>query len=247
MIEFFKCWPDAPDPVCPSPDLRGEIPARGKFCEPFTAANTSGALICPPIDFSLTWTGTEILADLEGVEDTVIVDKLYLPDYADYWQTIAPDWALEVIPPFLEAVPERGLLQVFTGLYVQTQPGISTWIRGPINWPQSGNCMANEGIVETDWWAGPLFFVLQMQKTDYPVSFYRHTPFVQAIPVDRSLLNLGKELKVSNVADAPDDFWESMVKISSLHNQGPPGSYRRESRIRKKECPMVKRELYTGS
>ncbi len=236
MFEFYKCWPEAPDPVRPSPDLRGEIPARGKFCEPFTAANTSGALICPPIDFSLTWTGTEILTELEGIEETIIVDKLYLPGYADYWETIAPEGALEVIPPFLEAVPERGLLQVFSGLYVRTPPGISTWIRGPINWPQSGVWMANEGIVETNWWAGPLFFVIQMQKTDFPVSFSRDTPFLQVIPVDRSLLHLGKDLSVGHVADAPDEFLNSMVEISSLHNQGPPGSYRKESRRRKREA-----------
>ncbi|WP_419905189.1 DUF6065 family protein [Kiloniella sp.] len=241
MISFYKCWPDLPDPILPRPDLRGEIPARAlKFCEPFTRANSSGALICPPMDFTLTWTGTEILADLKGIEETILVERLYLPEFADYWKENAPAKALEAIPPFLEAIPERGVIQVWSGLFARTKPGISSWIRSPVNWGNSGAYSVLEGVVETDWWAGPLFFVIQMQKTDFPISFYYDDPFMQVVPVDRNLLDLGSgSVPFENVTDAPQDFWDSMVDFAEKRNSGRPGSYRREARKRRKACPMT--------
>lgn len=241
-IEFYRCWPDAPLPSLPSADLRGEIPARAlKFCEPFLAANRAGALIRPPIDFTLTWDGSQILADLEGIEETILVERLFLPDYVDYWTEKVPNDAVNIIPPFLEAFPERGAVQVWTGLFARTKPGISTWIRSPINWVNSNAWSAVEGIVETDWWTGPLFFVLQMQKTDYPVSFYRDTPFVQVIPVDRSLLDLSENFPdAPPVIDAPADFWNAMAETAARRNNEPPGSYRREARKRSRRTEAAR-------
>lgn len=233
-MEFYRGWSDAPLPILPSADLRGEIPARAlKFCEPFLAANSAGVLVRPPIDFTLTWDGHHILAELEGVEDTLLVDRLFLPDYVDYWTDKAPADAGNIVPPFLEAFPERGTVQVWSGLFVRTRPGISTWIRGPINWAGSTAWSVVEGIVETDWWAGPLFFVLQIQKSDFPVSFYRHTPFLQVVPIDRSLLSTDQTtIMAPPVVEASTDFWGAMVETGARRNSAPAGSYRRESRKR---------------
>jgi hypothetical protein len=103
------------DPTRPADDISGEIPARAlKFCEPFLAANRAGYLLYPPVDFVLNWTGHEILADIGDVPETILVDKVFLPDFAEQWTALAPPEALEVMPPFLEAFPERGIVRART-------------------------------------------------------------------------------------------------------------------------------------
>jgi hypothetical protein len=237
MFKLYKCWPRMPDPLLPTADLQGEIPARAlKFCEPFLVANAAGVLLCPPINMTLTWTGSEVLADLDGIDETILVDRLYLPDYAEYWKKIAPAEAQNVLPPFLEAFPERGAVQIWTGMFAVTNPGISTWVRGPVNRNNGSAYAVTEGVVDTDWWTGPLFFVLQIQKTDFPITFRQDTPFIQIIPVPRAAIQCGKpDASAALVEDAAAPFWSGLVATAVRRNRENPGSYRRESRRRLRE------------
>ena len=128
-------------------------------------------MLSPPTNFELLWTGREFLVKFDTIESWIKVDKLFLPEFADYWQDKAPAAALEMMPPFLEAFPERGVIQVWSGFVVETEPGVSTWIRGPVNRNSPGAYQMIEAVVETDWWLGPLFTNFQFTKTDDPVRF----------------------------------------------------------------------------
>jgi hypothetical protein len=231
-MQFFKAIAAIPDPLYPSNDIDGEIPARAlKFCEPFLAANRAGYLLCPPVDFVLSWTGAEILAEIGDVGETVLLERAFLPDFAEEWSAIAQPEALEVMPPFLEAFPERGVVQVWTGYFVRTDPDISSWVRGRVNRTGSSAYSVIEGLVETDWWTGPLFFVLQINKTDFPVRFRRSEPFVQVIPFQRpARATQAGAIHATRMADAPADLWAAIRKTAERRNGEPPGSYRRVCR-----------------
>jgi hypothetical protein len=233
-VRFFKATQTMPDPSRPAEEIDGEIPARAlKFCEPFLAANRSGYLLYPPVDFVVTWTGQEILVDIGDVPETILLDRVFLPDFAEQWSAIAPPAAIEVMPPFLEAFPERGVIQVWTGYFVTTDAGVSTWIRGRVNKTTASPYSILEGLVETDWWTGPLFFVLQINKTDFPVQFRRSEPFAQAIPFYRGVRERRSDvIEVTTMADAPHELWAALRNTAERRNGEPPGSYRRVARKR---------------
>jgi Family of unknown function (DUF6065) len=234
-MQLFKGWPAAPDPARPKSDIRGEIPARAvKFCEPFLAANSAGWLLYPPVEFCLEWTGAEVLLNFSDVEETILLDRVFIPDFNEYWLRNVEPINAEVMPPFLEAFPERGVVQIWSGFFVVTDPGISTWVRSPVNRTNSSGYSVIEGIVETDWWIGPLFFPVQINKTDYPVKFSKDTPFLQIVPFDRNAAAKAesRDKSLLGLSDLTDDLWTRLRENAVRRNTEPPGSYRREARRR---------------
>lgn len=236
-MHFFKGYTGVPDPVNANDALDGEIPLRAyQHCEPFLAANRVGYLLNPPVDFTLIWNGTEIFVQIEDIDETLKLDKCFLPGFADFWEENAPLDLLELMPPFLEAFPERGLIQAWTGFYVTTQEGFSTWIRNPVNRNHSSAYQIVEGIVETDWWLGMLFTNIQLMKTDAPVVFRRSTPWLQVFEVSRNLHSKKRAETVcltSELQAFPPDILGKMRVTSDRRNTAPPGSYRTEARRRK--------------
>ena len=231
-MEFVKSARSVPDPSVATRALSGELPARAlQFCEPYLAANAVGYCVYAPVDFTATWTGDEILVEIADIDELLIAERIFLPDFADQWTAVAPAHARDVMPAFIEAFPERGAIQVWTGLFIRTSPGISSWVRAPINRPRSSGYSIVEGVIETDWWTGPLFTVIQMQKTDFPVSFRRDTPFLQVFPCNRDLMrDVPAPPRISTVDEASNEFWSELVATSGRRNTEPPGSYRRAAR-----------------
>ena len=86
------------------------------------------------------------------------------PDFRAQFDAVAPEEIREFSPPFLGALQEPGLMQMWTGLVLRTRPGWSALVRAPANMPRSGTYELYEGIVETDRWFGPL------------ITFYRFIP-----------------------------------------------------------------------
>jgi Family of unknown function (DUF6065) len=232
-MRFFKVAPFGDNPAPPSDGLMGEVPIRAfQFCEPFLAANRVGWLLNPPLSFELLWTGREFLTKFDTIESWIKVDKLLLPDYAEYWRSIAPPGAFDMPPPFLESFPERGVIQAWSGFLVETDPGISSWVRGPVNRNLPSAYQVIEGIVETDWWLGPLFTNLQFVKTDDPVRFESARPWLQVVPVPKALHlpDKSKRPDVAGAAQMSEDIWAKFIETSNRRNAGRSGTYRVESR-----------------
>lgn len=233
-INFLRGWPSSPLPKRSDASINGSISTRAfQYCEPFSAANRIGYLVYPPIDFNLIWDGSQALVQLENMEEWIIIDKIYLPNSIDYWSETVPQNLIDTLPVFLEAFPERGVIQIWSGYFAETPTGSSTWIRGPINQPTNPAYNILEGIIETDWWAGPLFSNIQLLKTDYPIAFRKDKPFLQVFSIPKVFhqRNRDSEISVRNLNDINSiEFCQRMEVTANRRNSNPPGSYRRKSR-----------------
>jgi hypothetical protein len=234
-MRFYRILPYGLDPIIPPDELSGEVPIRAyRHCEPFLAANRVGWLLYPPMSFELLWTGREFLAKFDTIETWIKVDKLFLPEFADYWSVKAPAAALEMIPPFLDAFPERGVIQAWSGFLLETDPGLSTWIRGPVNRSAPSAYQVIEGVVETDWWLGPLFTNFQFVKSDDPVRFEANRPWLQLfeMPTATHLSRRGEHPAVVDISAMPEPIWAKFMETSNRRNGGRPGTYRLISKRR---------------
>nr|AFM38985.1 hypothetical protein [Pseudomonas syringae] len=230
-IEFYRGWPETPLPTPARIDLSGHIPTRAhQYCEPFLVANSMGYLLYPPIDFNLYWDGTQTLIQFEGSSEWIIVDKIFLPNSMNHWQDSIEAELVDTLPVFLESFPERGVLQLWSGYFASTAPGSSLWIRGPVNQTLSNAYTIIEGIVETDWWAGPLFTNIEISKTDVPIAFRKDKPFLQVFEIPRRShqRDARPTLSVSDLGPStPSAFLERMKETAARRNTQRPGSYRK--------------------
>ncbi len=231
-MKFYKAWPDAPSPKKGGKYLSGEIPSRAhQFCEPFLVANGIGHLIYPPINFNLYWDGHKAYIQLESMEEWITIDRIFLPDSIDLWREAMPESHLSCLPAFIEAFPERGVLQVWTGLYVKTQPGDSLWIRSPVNVVSDPAYRVIEGIIETDWWTGPLFTNFELIKTDTQISFNKNTPMLQVFRIPREYHQDTDRCTTEELnAESPKEVLDSMLATSLRRMTERPGSYKRVSK-----------------
>jgi hypothetical protein len=234
LVSYYRMYPETPMPIRPDDEGGGLTPVRAvRRCEPLIAATQIGHLVYPPIDFVLQWDGADTIVQIEGIPEWIKLEKLYLPGYADFWKSIAPPDALSCLPTFLEAFPERGVVQVWTGLIATTDPGQHLWIRGVVNRGAATTYQVFEGIVATDWWTGPLFTNIQILKTDTPITFRRNTPFLQCISINRTDIDrAANDLQVIGIEGFRTELWDNLQSNSDRLNQEPPASYRRELRRR---------------
>ncbi|MFM2666682.1 DUF6065 family protein [Vibrio mediterranei] len=236
-IKFLRVWPESPLPTKAGPSIAGNIPTRAhQFCEPFLAANSMGYLVYPPIDFNLFWDGAQAFVQFLDRDDWILIDKVFLPDSIDIWKEMVDEELLDTLPPFLEAFSERGVLQLWSGYFAETSPGDSLWIRNPINYDRSHSYQIIEGIVETDWWSGPLFTNIEFTKTDVPISFRKDTPFLQVFTLPKTYHDRESIRKVEKgdfIDLVSEDYLQRMKDTASRRNSGKPGSYRRKVRSAK--------------
>lgn len=250
MQPQFRCakfFPNAPDVVPADPTLDGSIPLRARqHCMPFTAASGWGYHAFPPMDFKVLWNGNQFFwkyGEMKGWLPLVTTCCVYLPGQVERHQQLSPAGAKDYYPMFLEAFPETGILQVWTGYIARTPPDWSLYIRSPINLPPSSFFEVLEGIVETDWWSGPLFAFLRFTKTDVPVRFRPATPLLQVIPIPRisHAPSPQGELRLEDgFRDWSEADWEAYRRTAETRNSGNPGDYSRFARKRPvaATCPV---------
>ena len=166
----------------------GLLPTRAfRFCEPVTTASAFGWYGFLPMAFSLIWDGTSVRWSFDGSDGWLPLGRAQFPHFASSFDAQAPADVHGYSPPFLAALPEPGVVQIWPGLMARTRPGWSLLIRQPANLPKQGPYEMFEGIVETDRWFGPLFTNVRLTKTDIPVLFDTAYPLYQLQPLPRSL------------------------------------------------------------
>ena len=164
----------------------GLLPTRAfRFCEAVTSASAFGWYVFPPMSFSLIWTGEQVAWTFDGADDWFSLGRAQFPGLSDTFDQAAPEAIRGYAPPFLAALPEPGVVQVWSGLLARTAADWSLLLRSPANLPRAGYDMF-EGIVETDRWFGPLFTNVRLTRTDTPVTFDADFPLFQAQPLHRS-------------------------------------------------------------
>ena len=121
----------------------------------------------------------------------------------------------------------------------RTQPGWSLLVRPPANLPRHPGYDVLEGIIETDWWFGPLISNVRLCLTDQPILFHVRRPLFQVQPVPKFAYS-GAALKavetVGGLEKFTDQEWRDLHATLALRN-GPearPGSYKTEVRRRRR-------------
>ncbi len=240
LITFHRMVPNARLPQRADRSAAGSLPTRAfRYCEPATSASSFGYYMFPPIGFSVMWDGHDIKWTYEGVGEWFPLKSVQFPGFRDQFDAVAPQEIREYSPPFLGALQESGLVQLWTGFVVRTAPGWSLLVRAPANLPRPGGYEHFEGIVETDRWFGPLITNIRLTKTDVPIDFAPDYPLLQVQPIPRhvyddSTLN-NYELVPSLGQLTPedwDDYYDTVVR-PHVQEHRPRGQYAAAARKRR--------------
>jgi hypothetical protein len=245
-VTFYGAVPGYRAPMRADASVLGTLPSRGfQYCEALRAASSFGWYVFPPIDFTLQWDGSQILWTYRAAKAWYPLTSAQFPGFAAEFDRRAPKRLRGFAPPFLTAVPEPGVVQVWTGLFVESAENWSILVRPPANLPRNLAFDLYEGIVESDRWFGPLFTNLRLIKTDVPITFSTETPLVQVQPLQRG--TYADEVSnrfglVRSMGDFPAEAWsryeESIVK-PNLQPARAVGAYAAEVRRRKRGgCPV---------
>ncbi len=247
IISFYGAIPGCRPPLRADPSALGTLPSRGfQYCEALRSASSFGWYVFPPMDFTLQWDGAEVVWTYHGAKAWYPLTSAQFPGYARLFDRLAPPRLRGFAPPFLTAVPGPGVVQVWTGFFIESAENWSVLVRPPANLPRSQAFDLYEGLIETDRWFGPLFTNIRLVKTDVPIHFSTETPLVQVQPVQRSTYSEDAasafEL-VSDPRELPARVWsryeESIVK-PNLDPQRPIAAYAAAVRRRRRGsgCPL---------
>jgi hypothetical protein len=187
-VSFYRLIPGARPPMRADRAAAGTMPTRAyRFCEAMRTASAFGWYLFPPITFSVIWDGgPDVIWTYQGAPDWYPLKSAQFPDFAQYFDGLAPPEIKGFSPPFLSAFKEPGVLQIWSGFFARTAPDWSLLIRPPANLARSQGYDHYEGIVETDRWFGPLFTNVRLTRTNAPIEFDSEFPFIQLQPVHRS-------------------------------------------------------------
>jgi hypothetical protein len=239
-VVFHRVVPSGRLPQRADRSAAGSLPTRAfRYCDPSTSASGFGYYIFPPISFSLQWDGHDIMWTFDGASDWMPLKSAQYPGFRDLFDSFAPPEIRQYAPPFLVALQESGLVQIWTGLIARTAPGWSLMVRAPVNMPRSGGYEPFEGIIETDRWFGPLITNVRLTKTDVPVDFRTDYPMLQVLPMprqayDEATLNsyeLVPDLKQLTPEDW-DDYYDTVVR-PHVQEARPRGQYASAARKRR--------------
>ena len=245
-VTFYVAVPGCRAPMRADPAALGTLPARGfQYCEALRAASSFGWYVFPPIDFTLQWDGSQVIWTYRGAKAWYPLTSAQFPGYQAKFDRLAPRRLRGFSPPFLSVGLEPGIIQVWSGLMIESAEQWSVLVRPPANLPRNLAFDLYEGIVETDRWFGPLFTNIRLIKTDVPIHFSTETPLIQVQPLHRS--TYAEEVSndfglVADPAGFSDEAWsryEQTIVKPNLDPQRPVAAYATSVRRRRKGgCPM---------
>jgi hypothetical protein len=247
VVRFYRAIPGCRAPMAADPSVLGTVPARAfQYCEALRAASAYGWYVFPPMDFTLQWDGSEVIWTYRGADAWYPLTTAQFPGYAARFNRMAPRRLRGMSPPFLSYMRELSLLQVWTGLFIETAPDWSVLVRPPANLPRHNGLELYEGIIETDRWFGPLFTNIRLVRTDMPIQFSTETPLLQVQPLPRSSYANGAAANFGFCADPaamPDAAWaryeESIVKPNRDPDRPVAGYAVAVRKRRKGACPVA--------
>ena len=137
-ITFYTAIPGCRSPIRADPSVLGTLPARGfQYCEALRAASSFGWYVFPPIDFTLQWDGSQVIWTYRGAKAWYPLTSAQFPGYQARFDRIAPRRLRGFSPPFLTAMTEPGIVQVWTGLMIESTEDWSVLVRPPANLPRN--------------------------------------------------------------------------------------------------------------
>lgn len=133
VVTFYRAVPDCRLPMRADPAALGTLPTRGfQYCEALRTASSFGWYVFSPIDFTLQWDGSDIIWTYEGADAWYPLQlTAQFPGYRRHFDRMVPKHMRDYSPPFLAATPEPGLIQVWSGLFIESAPDGSMLVRPP--------------------------------------------------------------------------------------------------------------------
>ena len=240
LITFHRFVPEARFPMRADRSAAGSLPTRAfRYCEPATSAAAFGYYLFPPTSFTLMWDGHTVRWSFQGAGQWQPLTAAQFPGFRDRFDAAAPEEIKEFSPPFVGALQEPGLIQLWTGYVIRTAPGWSSLVRAPANIPRHGGYETFEGIVETNRWFGPLIINLRLTKTDFPIEFRADFPLIQVQPLPRQAYDDAHLNNYEIVPDLaglrPEDwdaYYDTVVRPNTQENR-PRGHYAAAARKRR--------------
>jgi len=135
VLQIHRLIEQARPPQRADRSAAGTLPTRAyRYCDAATSAAGYGWWIFPPIDLQLIWDGHDIYWHYDAAPDWMaLAPAAQFPDFANAFDAVAPKALRGCAPPFLTALPEPGLVQMWTGLMARTAEDWSVLIRSPAN------------------------------------------------------------------------------------------------------------------
>jgi len=251
-MQFFRIYPDTIAPMKAEKSALGNLPtAAFQYCEPIRTASAYGWLVFPPTDIRLRFDGSETLIwDDETGRWSQLGYRYFEESFWQRWEESVPPAFQPMRIPFLSPTFASGVIQIWSGLLVKTDPDVCTHVRPIANVFGNSSFHVYEGIVDTDvhqpW---PLFGNLKLVATDRDILLHRTVPLFQVQPVHRQslqtaeghgsvvdVLDSSAEGEASSVFDTA--HWSGLattVRDADVTQARRTGDYAAKSRRRSKE------------
>src|SRR5690348_16741553 len=121
VVTFYGAVPGIRAPIRADASGLGTLPSRGfQYCEALRTASSFGWYVFPPIDFTLQWDGSQIIWTYNGAKAWYPLTSAQFPGFQALFDRVAPKRLRGFSPPFLTAIPEPGIIQLWTGLFVES-------------------------------------------------------------------------------------------------------------------------------
>ena len=166
VARFFQIIEGGPPPQRADKSGGGTLSVRAyRYCDALTAATGFGWWVFPPTDLDLLWDGQDVFWHCSELDDWSLLSRsVQFPGQSARFDSAAPSELHGCSPPFLTALADPGVVQIWTGLFVRSAPEWSLLVRAPANIPSPGGYSIFEGILESDRRFGPLFTNIRLNS-----------------------------------------------------------------------------------
>lgn len=249
MFTFYNAVGTGLNPQRADKSANGTLPTNGfRYCEPVRTASGFGWYIFLPMEFWVDWDGDEYHWTIDGGENWYLLsDAIQYPNFAADFDNHGPEGVKGYSPPFLSRTNDGDVLQLWTGLFARTEPGIATYIKGPTNFDNGQAYSVMEGVIQTEWWFGPMFTNLKIHKQGKPIVFRADRPIIQLLPFSNQLAREFEESKAEIHVGLPslgEEEWRGYqdTVVRRMKTRTRMGDYSVEARQRQKQalkgCPF---------
>ncbi|MBD3679562.1 MAG: hypothetical protein HUJ27_14340 [Rhodobacteraceae bacterium] len=184
MITFYHLVGEGGLPRRATKCASGTLPVNGfRYCEPVRTASAFGWYVYLPMELWLLWDGGEVQWSIDQGETWYVLGSaIQYPGFASAFDAAGPESIQGYAPPFLTRTNDDGILQIWTGQIARTEEGVGAYVRAPVNVSGPGGYDVLEGVIQTEWWFGPLFANIRLRRQGRPIILRNDQPFLQLQP-----------------------------------------------------------------
>ena len=220
IITLHRFYKDARPPLAADNAALGSIPISAfQHCEAMRVASSYGYYVFPPKDIQLRFDGYQtFVAQDDRWEE--LRHLSFGQEYDQHWNSWCPPEMIDKSPNFLTALPEAGIVQIWTGFFIRTAPGWATHYRPLSNIDKRRDLTVYEAIVETDSFAPcPLFINIALKATDREIIIPEEFPLFQIQPIPKIAFQLSRK-DTAKTFEADDEGFDWELLKTTLRIPG---------------------------